>query len=156
MGAENISTPFEAVAWLKGKGYTKIIIVVGEDRVQSLTPGMTGRGVEVVGISRPGGSASAISGTHLRNKSLDIILDEAIKFVDIYKDIDGERECLARNKQILDIIDLIRRGSTGHTGGKRKRRSRKRRRRRTKKRRQKYRRKTKRKIKNSRKRRKRK
>lgn len=107
---KGISNAFKARTWLEEQGYTNIIFIIGADRLKSFKQSMNKLGVEVERAGDPTRSKDLVSGTRIRNNALNISKDEAEKFINLYQDIDGNADCLERNKQILNIIDLIRRG----------------------------------------------
>jgi len=108
---KEISDANGAIKWLQEQDYTNIVFMVGADRVSAFSWAQKKPGVSVEGIPREGGAESPISGTKVRAKIFGITSDNARKFVDIYKDIDGSPDCLSRNKMIFDIINLIKQGS---------------------------------------------
>jgi hypothetical protein len=121
---EEIKNPFQAVDWLRRKGYSKIVFMAGTDRFTEYTKSfLKYPDIEVLELERP---ESGISGTGVRNLALDTLVKNIEKLehlydfsknmsetdihqlentMELYAKIKGQDQC---HKNIETIIKLIR------------------------------------------------
>ena len=121
---ENIKNPFQAINWLREKGYSKIIFMAGTDRFGEYSKSfLKYKDVEIQELGRP---EDAISGTDVRNLALNTLVKNIEKLehiydfsknmsegdikqlkntIDLYAKIKGKDKCY---KNIGTIISLIR------------------------------------------------
>lgn len=121
---EDIKNPFQAVDWLRRKGYSKIVFMAGTDRFTEYTKSfLKYPDIEILELERP---ANAISGTGVRNLALDTLVKNIEKLehlydfsknmseidihqlentMELYAKIKGQDQC---HKNIETIIKLIR------------------------------------------------
>jgi hypothetical protein len=155
-------TPFTVCTWLIEQGYTRIIMVVGEDRKEDMAPLMTH--IEELGgiavLKANPRTEESISGTKVRQMALDedfdsfknavqsehseLNDDELNTFMKTLKmQTDNKYDRLDRHKERSKTAKQSLKGSRGKkkhtTGGKRHRRTRRKRSKRTRRRRNKYR-----------------
>ena len=109
---KNISSPYDAINWLISQGFTKIYFFAGSDRIngyKSMTDGLSDRvDIEMVELPR---DEHAVSGTRVRNTSLETSLRDVINTARLYSDIHGNDKCLDKINEIIRIVDLIQKGT---------------------------------------------
>ena len=80
---KKIKDPFEAVTWLKNKGYTKIIFFSGSDRFQNYQKAFRRDDFDMVEIRELLRPKDSISGTKVREIAIDTIFDFISRFDEI-------------------------------------------------------------------------